>query len=61
MRFLTAEYQKQLEQNEIFQFIVNHPKPDFSALEKESSEFEKWISNEHKKEIEKIKETQNEC
>ena len=58
MRVISKDYQKQLEKNEVFQFIVNHPKPDFATLEKESLEFENWISFEHKKENEKIKENQ---
>lgn len=56
MRVLSKEYQEHLKKNEIYQFIVNHPKPDFKELEKESAAFENWISGEHKKEREQLRE-----
>lgn len=56
MRVISEEYQKHLEQNEAYQFIINHPKPDFTELEKECDDFEEWISNEHKKEREQLRE-----
>lgn len=50
MRVLSKEYQEHLKKNETYQFIMNHPKPDFKELDKECSDFEKWISAEHSKE-----------
>lgn len=55
MRYLSKEYQEHLKNNEVYQFIVNHPKPDFKELDKECSDFEKWISLEHKKEIDSLR------
>ena len=59
MRVLSKEYQEHLKKNEIYQFIVNHPKPDFKELEKECSAFENWISAEHKKERDHLREFAN--
>ena len=55
MRLLTEEYKKQLEQDDIYNFILSTPKPDFTQLHKESKEFEQWISQEHEKERELLK------
>ena len=40
MRVLSKEYQEHLKKNEIYQFIVNHPKPDFKELEKIEDTYE---------------------
>lgn len=56
MRVLSKEYQEHLKNNEIYQFIVNHSKPDFTELDKESKEFEEWISKVHEDERKKIRE-----
>lgn len=56
MRVLSKEYQEHLKNNEIYQFIINHPRPDFAELDKECDDFEVWISSEHKKEREQLKE-----
>lgn len=41
MRTPSKEFLEKLEQNEAYQFIVNHPKPDFTELDKECEKFEK--------------------
>lgn len=56
MRVLSKEYQEHLKKNEAYQFIMNHPKPDFKELDKECSDFEKWISAEHNKERKSLRE-----
>ena len=55
MRYLSKEYQEHLKNNEVYQFIVNQPKPDFKELDKECSDFEVWISSVHKKEIDSLR------
>lgn len=40
MRVLSKEYQEHLKKNEVYQFIVNHPKPDFKELEKIEDTYE---------------------
>lgn len=49
MRLLTEEYKKQLSKDDVYNFILNTPKPDFTQLHRESKEYEKWISEEHEK------------
>lgn len=56
MRVLSKEYQEHLKNNEIYQFIVNHPKPDFTELDKECEKAEKWISKVHAEERRQIRE-----
>lgn len=38
-------------------FILHLPKPDFTELDKEAKEFEKWIVEEQKKDRQKILES----
>lgn len=40
MRVLTEEYQEHLKKNEAYQFIINHPRPDFTELEKLEDTYE---------------------
>ena len=40
MRYLSKEYQEHLKNNEVYQFIVNHPKPDFTELDKLKDPYE---------------------
>ena len=40
MRYLSKEYQEHLKNNEVYQFIVNHPKPDFKELDKLKDPYE---------------------
>ena len=56
MRTITPEYLDALNKNEVYQYIVNAPKPDRSKLEKESLEFAQWLLLEHKKERRMLKE-----
>lgn len=43
MRTLSKENQEHLKKNEVYQFIINHPKPDFTELDKECDDFENWL------------------
>ena len=54
MRILTKEHEEAMRKNRVYCMIVNTPRPDFSALQKDSDEFERWISNVHRKERAKI-------
>ena len=49
MRVLTPEYLESLKNDEIYNFIINTPKPDFTQLNKDCAEFEAWITKEHEK------------
>lgn len=49
MRVISEEYQKHLEQNEAYQFIINHPKPDFTELEKLEDSYEDDMLKEYEK------------
>lgn len=40
MRVLSKEYQEHLKKNEIYQFIMNQPRPDFTELNKECEKVE---------------------
>lgn len=40
MRYLSKEYQEHLKNNEVYQFIVNQPKPDFTELDKLKDPYE---------------------
>lgn len=40
MRVLSKEYQEHLKNNEVYQFIINHPRPDFAELEKLEDSYE---------------------
>lgn len=40
MRVLMKEYQEHLKKNEAYQFIINHPRPDFTELEKLEDTYE---------------------
>ena len=55
MRVLSKEYQEHLKKNEIYQFIVNHPKPDFEELEKIEDTYEDDMLRKY--EESKVKET----
>ena len=50
MRIITPDQEIAMRKNRVYCLIVNTPRPDFSQLRKESDEFERWISNEHRKE-----------
>ena len=52
MRIITDEYRVELLKNKVYQMIINTPKPDFTQLDKEVAEFERWIAQEHQKERE---------
>lgn len=41
MRTPSKEFMEKLKQSEAYQFIVNHPKPDFTELDKECEKVEK--------------------
>lgn len=41
MRTPSKEFLEKLNQSEAYQFIVNHPKPDFTELDKDNEKFEK--------------------
>lgn len=56
MRVISKEYAEHLKNNEIYQFIVNHPKPDFTELDKECEKAEQWISKVHKEERKQLQE-----
>lgn len=55
MRVLSKEYQEHLKKNKIYQFIVNHPKPDFKELEKIEDTYEDDMLRKY--EESKVKET----
>lgn len=49
MRVLSKEYQEHLKNNEIYQFIMNQPRPNFSELEKLEDNYEDEMFKEFKK------------
>lgn len=49
MRVITKEYKEQLKNNETYQFIMNHPKPDFTELDKLEDSYEDEIFEEYEK------------
>lgn len=56
IRVLSKEYKEHLKHNEVYQFIMSQPRPDFKELDKESKEFEDWISTVHKEEQKQLQE-----
>jgi hypothetical protein len=54
MRIITKEHEAAMRKNRVYCLIVNTPRPDFAALQKDSDEFERWISKVHRKERERI-------
>lgn len=56
MRLITPEMiEERNKPDSIYSIILNN-KPDFTELDKECEEFEKWIKEEHKKDKEIMKE-----
>jgi len=56
MRLITPEMiEERNKPDSIYSIILNN-KPDFTELDKECEELEKWIKEEHKKDKEIIKE-----
>ena len=49
MRVITKEYLEELKNDELYNLIINTPKPDFTQLDKDCAEFEAWITKEHEK------------
>lgn len=49
MRVYSKEYQEMLDHSEVWQTIMNTPRPDYTQMEKEAKEFEEWIKKEHEK------------
>lgn len=49
MRMLSKEYQEHLKNNEIYQFIMNHPKPDFKELDKLEDSYEDEMLDKYEK------------
>ena len=50
MRTITKEMlEKREKANSVYNFILRTPKPDFTELNKECTEFKEWITEEHKK------------
>ncbi|MBO4321032.1 MAG: hypothetical protein J5857_11265 [Treponema sp.] len=56
MRVITKEYQDMLNKCEVWNVIKNTPRPDFTEINKLSSEFELWIKNEHEKDRQILRE-----
>lgn len=54
MRVLSKEYQEHLKKNEAYQFIVNHPKPDFKELDKLEDSYEDDMLDKYEKVNEKL-------
>lgn len=49
MRVLSKEYQEHLKKNEAYQFIMNHPKPDFKELDKLEDSYEDDMLDKYEK------------
>ncbi len=49
MRIISKEHEDAMRKNRVYCLIVNTPRPDFTALQKDSDEFERWISKVHRK------------
>ncbi|MCR5725217.1 MAG: hypothetical protein K6G80_09055 [Treponema sp.] len=50
MRCITKEMLEKREQaDNVYNYILHTPKPDFTELDKECAEFKAWITEEHKK------------
>lgn len=54
MRVLSKEYQEHLKKNEVYQFIMNHPKPDFKELDKLEDSYEDDMLDKYEKVNEKL-------
>ena len=54
MRIITKEHESAMRRNRVYCMIVNTPRPDFTELQKNSDEFERWISKIHRKERARI-------
>ena len=54
MRIITKEHEEAMRKNRVYCMIVNTPRPDFTELQKDSDEFERWISKIHRKERARI-------
>lgn len=54
MRVLSKEYQEHLKKNEAYQFIMNHPKPDFKELDKLEDSYEDDMLDKYEKVNEKL-------
>ena len=56
MRVITKEYQEMLNQSAAWRTIRDTPRPDFTELDKEVAAFEEWISKEHEKDRQILRE-----
>ena len=54
MRIIAREQEAAMRKNRVYCLIINTPPPDFTELKKDSDEFERWISNVHRKERARI-------
>ena len=54
MRIITKAHEEAMRKNRVYCMIVNTPRADFTALQKDSNEFERWISKVHHKECARI-------
>ena len=54
MRIITKEHEAAMRKNRVYRMIIDTPRPDFTELKKDSDEFERWISNVHRKERARI-------
>lgn len=54
MRVFSKEYQEHLKKNEAYQFIMNHPKPDFKELDKLEDSYEDDMLDKYEKVNEKL-------
>lgn len=54
MRVLSKEYKEHLKKNEAYQFIMNHPKPDFKELDKLEDSYEDDMLDKYEKVNEKL-------
>lgn len=54
MRVISKSYQEHLKKNEAYQFIVNHPKPDFKELDKLEDSYEDDMLDKYEKVSEKL-------
>lgn len=49
MRIITKEHEAAMRKNRVYRMIIDTPRSDFTELKKDSDEFERWISNVHRK------------
>jgi len=54
MRIITKEHETAMRKNRVYCLIVNTPRPDFTEMQKDSAEFERWISGVHRRERARI-------